>query len=70
MTTSNLKIKGDFLNSPPPKKEEEEEEEEEVKVWIGKPGLGESTLTYIVLDTPNLALINFSVLGTCWGRAR
>ena len=33
----------------------------------GKPRLGESTLTYIGLDTPNLAYINFFVLGTFRG---
>ena len=35
----------------------------------GKPRLGESTLTEIVLDTSNLAQINFSVLGTFMGSA-
>ena len=33
----------------------------------GKPRLGESTLTYIGLDTPNLAYINFFVLRTLGG---
>ena len=37
------------------------------KVKHGKPRLGESTLTQIVLDTPNLAQINFSVLRTFRG---
>ena len=31
-------------------------------LFIPKPKLGESTLTYIGQDTPNLAKINFSVL--------
>ena len=34
------------------------------KLNYGKPRLGESTLRQIVLDTPNLAKINFSVLVT------
>ena len=34
------------------------------KLKYGKPRLGESTLTQIVLDTPNLAQIYFSVLRT------
>ena len=33
----------------------------------GKPRLGESTLTQIVVDTPNLAYINFFVLRTFKG---
>ena len=37
------------------------------KLKYVKPRLGESTLTKIVLDTPNLAKINFSVLGTFGG---
>ena len=37
------------------------------KLKIGKPRLGESMLTYIVLDTPNLAYINVSVLRTFRG---
>ena len=37
------------------------------KLKNGKPRLGEFTLTYINLDTPNLAYINFFVLGTSKG---
>ena len=48
-----MMLQGDFFHSYPPKK---------VKLW--KPKEGESTLRYIVLDTPNLAQINFSVIGT------
>ena len=33
------------------------------KLRYGKPMLGESTLTQIVLDTPSLAKINFQILG-------
>ena len=40
-----------FFNWYPPK-----------KLKYGKPRLGVSTLTYIGLDTPNLAYINFFVL--------
>ena len=45
-----------FFTGTPPK-----------KFKYGKPRLGESTLTKIVLDTPNLAWINFFVLGTFLG---
>ena len=37
------------------------------KLKYGKPRLGESTLTYIGQDTPNLVLINLFVLWTFWG---
>ena len=37
------------------------------KLKYGKPRLGESTLTQIVLDIPNVTQINFSVLRTLRG---
>ena len=50
-------IHGDFFHWCPPE-----------KLKYRKPRLGESTLTYIVQDTSNLAQINFSVLVTFrWG---
>ena len=49
-------IQGVFLNWYPPK-----------KLKYVKPRLGESTLTQIGLDTPNLAQINFFVLRTFRG---
>ena len=50
---SSLICTGCFFNWYPPK-----------KLKYGKPRLGESTLTQNGLDTPNLAQINFFVLGT------
>ena len=52
----NSEVQGVFCNWYPPK-----------KLKYGKPRLGESMLTQIGLDTPNLAQINFFVLGTFRG---
>ena len=51
MIALTIDIQGVFFNWYPPK-----------KLKYGKPRLGVSTLTKIVLDTPNLAKINFFVL--------
>ena len=51
-----IHIRGGFFNWPPLK-----------KLKYVKPRLGVSTLTQIVLDTPNVAQINFFVLGTFRG---
>ena len=47
-----MHIEGDFFTGPPPPSK---------KLKYGKPRLGESTLTQIGPDTPNLAKINFKV---------
>ena len=52
-----LHVQGVFLHWASPK-----------RLKYGKPRLGESTLTQIAQDTPNLAQINFSVLRHFRGR--